>query len=243
MPLREALRGLRHVLRRGGATLRETLTIDMLPQPAAHLAGSMLRDVETLAKGADRIASELAKAVLGGVHPASSSLAEIAARGDHGELFAAAAYPALRDVLLRLGAKDAFVSEAAARSAFAAAHAQMLARDTAHAAIEETPGTDDKAAAEARMAAALTLAMIEARAIRGLPGGRETRVTASALEPVALFSVMLWLQSGAGEEENEAALSAATDLAVALAGDVETAARAGDAARIAALYLEFASHV
>ena len=46
MPLREALRGLRHVLRKGGETLKETMTVDTLPPPAARLAGAVLREVE-----------------------------------------------------------------------------------------------------------------------------------------------------------------------------------------------------
>jgi hypothetical protein len=54
---------------------------------------------------------------------------------------------------------------------------------------------------------------------------------------------MLWLQSQRPEAEDEAALDAATDLAVALAADITTACTARDPAALAALYAEFASHV
>jgi hypothetical protein len=61
--------------------------------------------------------------------------------------------------------------------------------------------------------------------------------------PVALFAVMLWLQSQRPEAEDEAALDAATDLSVALASDVSTACTHGNHQNLAALYIEFASHV
>jgi hypothetical protein len=240
MPLREALRGLRHVMRRGGATFRDTLSVDMLPRPAAELAGSMLRDAEHLARGADRIASDLANKVLGTSGLSPATLDELAATGNDGALFAAGAYPALGSILGRLGVDDAFISEAAARTAFSRALAQ---------ARESEPGTErhdlsqPNGNAQARLGAALTLAMIETRTLRGLSGARDTRVPPAALEPVALFALMLWLQSNARDDENAAALSAATDLSVVLADDIATAVALRDAERLAALYTEFASHV
>ncbi len=243
MPLREALRGLRHVMRRGGATFRDTLSVDVLPRPAADLAGSVLRDAEHLARGADRIASDLAKKVLGGTELSPASLDDLAAAGNDGALFAAGAYPALGSILGRLGVEDAFVSEAAARSAFSQAVAGSGERQSAGEQADIREPQERSANAQARLAARLTLAMIGTRALRGLSGATNTRVPAAALEPVALFSLMLWLQSGAREEENAAALLAATDLAVVLADDITAATAARDTDRLAALYTEFASHV
>ena len=243
MPLREALRGLRHVMRRGGATVRDTLSVDMLPRPAADFAGSVLRDAEYLARGADRIASGLAKKVLGGTELSPATLDDLVVTGNDGALFAAGAYPALGCILERLGVDDAFISEAAARAAFARALAGTRESLPAGAPLQTQEPGERSANAQARLAATLTLAMIETRALRGLSGAHDTRVPAAALEPVAIFSLMLWLQSSAREEENAAALMAATDLSVVLANDITVAAAARDADRLTALYTEFASHV
>lgn len=222
MPLREALRGLRHMLRLGGQTLRETVTVETLPRPASDFAGAVLREVDALAREADDMASRLAAKVLGGAAPAHASLSGLAARPDAEAAFAAAVYAALKAALRRLKAGEAiFVSEAAARAAFAAA----------------APGATGPEAA-----AGLTLALIEARVMRGAPPDGP-RVAAADLPLVAAFAVMLWLQSERAESEDEAALDAAVDLAVALAPDLSAAIAQRDAARLAALYAEFASHV
>lgn len=218
MPLREALRGLRHVLRRGGETLRDTMPMEALPKPAADLAGAVMREVASLARGMDDVASGLAKTVLGrGGPPAIRDLAD---GPEANARFAAAAYAALRAVLRHLGAPGVFVSESGARRA----HAAHLAAGSAS-------------------AADLTLRLIEARVIRDATAAEAARVPGAALEPVAIFALMLWLQADRPEEEGEAALDAAADLAVALAGDVAAAAAAKDAARLSALYAEFAAHV
>ena len=54
---------------------------------------------------------------------------------------------------------------------------------------------------------------------------------------------MLWLQSNRSEAEDEKALEAATDLAVALAAEADAAFRDKDYTQLATLYAEFASHV
>lgn len=215
MPLREALRGLRFLLRRGGETLAETVTLEGLPKPAADLAGAVLREVGGIARNVDEVASGLAKTVLGGDAPQSVTLEDLGGAEDAAARFAAATYVALRSVLRRLGAPGVFISEAAAHHAYA-------------------PGAD---------AATLTVNLLEARVLRGTTAQEAARVPGSALEPVAIFAVLLWLQSTRAEDENEAALDAATDLAVALATDVAKASAARDTARIAALYARYVSHV
>ena len=216
MPLREALRGLRFLLRRGGETLAETITIEGLPRPAADLAGVVMREVEGIARNVDEIASGLAKSVLGGGEAPSVTLDALAA-GDNGARFGAAVYVALRSVLRRLGAPGVFISEAAARQAWV---------------------QGDKADA-----ATLTLRLLAARVVRGTTAEEAARVPGSALEPVAIFAVMLWLQATRSDAENEEALHAATDLAVALAADVARACADRDAPRLAALYTRYAAHV
>ena len=54
---------------------------------------------------------------------------------------------------------------------------------------------------------------------------------------------MLWLQSNRSEAEDEKALEAATDLAVALGLEADAAFTAKDDTALATLYAEFASHV
>lgn len=220
MPLREALRGLRHVLRRGGETFRDTMPMEVLPKPAADLAGAVLREMAGLARGMDDVASGLAKSVLGSAGAARPAIGDPASGPEADARFAAAAYAALRAVLRHLGAPGVFVSETGARRTHA-----------------------EHRAAGATSAADLTLRLIGARVIRDATAAEAARVPGAALEPVAVFALMLWLQAERPEEEGEAALDAAADLAVALAGDVAAAAAAQDAARLAALYAEFAAHV
>lgn len=216
MPLREALRGLRFLLRRGGETLAETLPIETLPKPAADLAGVVLREVEGIARNVDQVASGLAKSILGGADHPSVTLRDLTAGEDGAAAFGAAVYVALRSVLARLGAPGVFVSEAAARRAWA-------------------PDRTD--------AAALTVNLLAARVVRGTTAEEAARVPGSALEPVAIFAVMLWLQSTRSDAENEEALQAATDLTVALAPEVARACAERDLSRIAALYARYAAHV
>lgn len=222
MLLREALRGLRHVLRKGGETVKDTMTVDTLPPPAAHLAGVVLREVEAIAKGMDQAASGLAKKVLGRPDPTAPSLHAITGQQDGDVVFAAAFYAATRAVLRRLGAPGIFISEAGARKAFQ--HFRPFC------------GPD------AEVAATLTVALHNAKVLKGT-SDETACVPASFVEPVALFAVMLWLQSKRPEAEDEAALDAATDLSVALAADVCKACSARNHADLAALYTEFASHV
>lgn len=217
MPLREALRGLRFMLRRGGETLAETITIDGLPKPAADLAGAVFREVGGIVRNMDEIASDIAKSLIGAQGQPALTLNALAADATADAHFGAAVYVALRSVLRRLGAPGVFVSEAAARRAW---HADQM--------------TD---------AAALTIRLLNERVVRGTTAQEAARVAGSALEPVAIFAVMLWLQSTRTDDENEAALDAATDLSVALALEVGQACAARDAARIAALFARYASHV
>ena len=224
MPLREALRGLRHVLRRGGGSLADTLSVDVLPQPAADLAGAFLRDMGGLARNVDEVASGIAKSVLGGGDPPTIGLAEFGLLQNAGARFGEAVYVALQSVLKRLGAAEVFVSEAAARKVYG-------------------PAMAGDAATPAGAAASLTLALLSARVIRDAQTHAAAQVPEAAQQPVAIFAVLLWLQSARSDPENEAALDAATDLAVALAAEVTAACANHDAGRLAQLYEKYAPHV
>ena len=217
MPLREALRGLRFLLRRGGETVADTISIQSFPKPAADIADVIFREVSGIARNMDEIASGLAKTVLGGHDTQNRTLEDLGATERAEVQFGQAVYVALKTVLRRLGAPGVFVSEAAARAAWQA-----------------RPGAD---------AASLTLGLLNARVVRGATAQDAARVPGSALEPVAIFSVLLWLQSSRSDDENAVALDAATDLSVAIAPDVARACTAGDVAQIAGLYARYVAHV
>ncbi len=221
MPLREALRGLRHVMRRGGESLRDTVPVGSLPEPAQAIAGAVLREVGQIARSVDLVASGLAKRVLGGTAPAAPPLGD----GAGGEAaFAAAAYAALRAALRRIGAAETFISEVAARSAYRA--------------LGSAGGRE-----AARLGADLTLCLIAARVVREADAAPDARLPGPAIAPVAVFAVVLWMLADRAEHDGEAALDAAIDLSIAIAADIRAAAQAGDAARLTALFAEFADHV
>ncbi len=225
MPLREALRGLRHLLRRGGQALRETAPADSLPRPAADIAKAVLREADQFAQGLDVMASGIAKSVLGGGAASAPMLHDLRLDERAQTQFAAAVYQALSSVLRRLGAVEAFVSEVAAGRAFAAVTEDATAQD------------------DARTAAGLVIGLLEARVIRDTAAALDSRVPPADIEPVAIFAVMLWLLSERSEQENQAALESATDLAVALSDEVVAGCRSRDAAKIESLLRTYACHV
>lgn len=221
-PLREALRGIRFLLRRGGATVADTLTLDALPDPAASLAKRMIREVEGIARTVDEAASAAAKGVLGAHDSPSEKLDELVGHSAAAAEFGRAIYAALDAVMRRMDVTDAFISEMSARSVFAAWR-------------QDHPGGEPL-----DWAADLTLRLLSARVIRGAvpaAGGSKT------VEPVAVFAVMLWLQSERSESENEAVLEAATDIAVAKSKEIVATVNSGNKGAIAALYRKYIDHV
>jgi hypothetical protein len=221
-PLREALRGIRFLLRRGGATVADTLVLDTLPDPAADLARRMIREVEGIARSVDEAATAAAKTVLGGQNSPSQTLDKLVTHTAPAADFGRAIYLALDAVLRRIGVGDTFISEMSARACFAA-----WCQDHQDGELED-------------WAAELTVRLLEARVIRGaVPSRDEVR----DVEAVALFAVLLWLQSDRSDSENEAVLEAASDIALARAQEVGTTIRSGDQTRIAALYRKYVDHV
>lgn len=229
MPLREALRGLRFLLRRGGETLAETITVEALPKPASHLASAVMNEVGGIVRSVDTVASSAAKKILGGTENPTAPLAELVHHETAEAEFAQAIYVALTAVLRRFGATSFFVSEMSARSTFAAWRKQ----DT---------GTE-----AGQHAADLTLRLLDARVIRGIATERTGLPTAGsvpgALDGAALFAVLLWLQSTRSDAENEAALDAAADIALAKTPEITRALSARNLDEIAALYRKYVDHV
>lgn len=229
LPLREALRGLRHGLRRSRRALREGVPLEALPGPAALLAGPVLESLDTLAGGLDAAGTDLARRLLGGDAHHVPPFDVLAADPHREELLAEAAYAALRGALLRMGDGEAFVSEAAARRA-----------------VQAVGGTG-AGAEPSRLAADLALRLIDAQVIRDLAPVPSLRVEASRAPAVAVVAALLWLMADRRDAgpglDSDAALDAATDLAVALAGEIAPAVAGRDIGALAALLDQFAPHV
>ena len=225
MPMRDALRGLRHAVRRGSETLLDVMPVGSLPRPAADLAGAVLHEVSVFAKGVNDVASGLARLALGGSAKPQGSLQNLTLHQGAEDGFAQGFYVALRAVLRHLNAPSAYISETAARSAYLALTPQQ------------------RLGSDASIAAALSLALAEAKVLRGLSAADAARVPGQSLDHIAIFAVMLWLQSHRSVAEDQKALEAAADLAVALAVEADAAFTAKDSSALATLYVEFASHV
>lgn len=225
MPLREALRGLRFLLRRGRDTVAETLSLDALPKPASSLAAVVLREADDLAKSVDTVASKAFKTVLGGQDSPSASLDQIILHDGAEKEFAGAIYLALSSVLNRLGAESAFVSEMSARACF------------------EEWRQDGLAGEPSDWLADLTLRLRDARVIRGVQSDKQGAVSVPDMEALAIFAVLLWLQSSRSEAENEAALDSAADITRARSAEITAAVQSNSRDAVAALFRKYVSHV
>lgn len=220
MPLREALRGLRFLLRRGGETLADTLTVDALPKPAADLASAVITEMGGIVRSVDSVASSAAKKFLGGQDSPTAALEDLIHRDTAEAEFGQAIYVALGAVLRRFGPSSFFISEMAARATFLAWRQDLPATAPDH------------------RAADLTLRLLESRVIRGVPGDK-----APVLDAAAVFAVLLWLQSSRSDAENEAALDAAADIAQAKSAEILRAVEGRSLDRLAALYRKYVDHV
>jgi hypothetical protein len=225
MPLREALRAMRHMLRKGGETLIETMPNGPKSGPGAKMARVVLREVEAFAKGVDQMTSGVAKIVLGAAEQRAPTLHDTAGPDVPDAAFSVACYAALRAVMGHLGVSGVFISEAGIRHAYQDIAGQLGQR------------TDSAIAAD------LTLALLDARVIKGATAAEAAQVPGAALEQVAVFSVMLWLQTDRPDGEDAAALQAASDLSVALAPEIAAACTGHNATKLAALFGEFAPRV
>lgn len=227
MPLREALRAMRHMLRKGGETLFDTLPVAGLPVPG--LAGAVLEQVEAIARGVDQVTSGMAKMLLTPTKQRGPSLPGIAGQQTPDAAFATACYAALRAALLHLGIAGVFLSEAAIRQAYC----KVMAGH------EGEP--------EAQLAARLTLALLAGKVMKGVTATEAAHVPGAGLDQVAIFAVMLWLQTDRPEGEDAAALEAATDMALALSADIARACATRNPdenpAALTALFKEFAPRV
>lgn len=225
LPLREALRALRHIVHRGGRTVRETIGPGVLPAPAADVAVALLDEARHAARTMESAVSDVAKSVIGPRAEPALSLDRIGDVPDAERRLAASTYSALGAILARLGVTSAFVSEAAARQVYAAVAARTPVRT----------GAD--------LAGDLMLALLDARIIRGIGPGAAAGPGGASPEAVAVFALLLWMQADRSDADDEAALDSATDLSAALAAEISAAVVLRDRQRLANLQAKYASHV
>lgn len=214
-PLKDMARSLRFVAERGGRTLKEALPLDILPDPAARAADAALATLRKVGREADRSVSALAHALLDRKDP-SPSLSQTADTG-----FAAAIHDGLRVALSQMGVESSLISETAAGRAWATVH-------------QAGPGGKDS-----ETAAALFVALVQFHAVREAIWREESKpLLPTDTARVAIFAVLLAML--ADPSGHAALLPAATDLALALRGDL---ADNDDATALAALFEEFRNHV
>jgi hypothetical protein len=225
VPLREMLRGIRFMVKRGGEALRSRATADRLPKPAADIANAVLDEMMGLGHRVNAQVSVLAKSMIGTEPDSDIMLEDLSATEAPANLFAATLYPAMKLATARMSLTGAFVSEAAARKAFA-----------------ETV-TSQKHVSGAHMAATLTFALIDAPVLQGHITSANPLLNGEEAKAVAIFAVLLWLQSPREEADQEMALMSAVDLSGIFAKQIVTACGTRDAAALALLYAKYADNV
>lgn len=215
-PIKDIARSLRFVAEVSGRTLRKTLPLDALPDPAARVAESALSALLKVGREAERGASKLAHTLLDrDLPPPLSDASEAEAEAS----FAAAAQDGLRAALSQLGAETSLVSESATRRAW---------RMVAH----EGSGHRDSATA-----AALFTALEQAQVLRDAVWA-EGALPAPEAERIATFALLLAML--ADHTSFKAALPAAVDIALAIRQDI---ASADTQERLETLFDEFRDHV
>jgi len=222
LPLREALRMMRHGFRQSGRAVKRASRGVGGYMPLPRLAESVLSEVEVAVKDVDRVTSRLGRRFLHGAtadrKPDKDSFASL----DENEL-GSIAYAALAAVLKHMSLTDVYVSEAAARRVFA-----------------EVSGKSDPA--KGVDASMLFFGLLDGRVI-GNAGEEASDAGRRMSAAIAIFALLLWLHSDCADPYQVDALLAASDLAVALKSDLAQAVSARDGQKLARLLDEFSPHV
>lgn len=223
LPVRETFRALRYRFRQNGRLFRRLTQKLRAKMPFPNAAGKVYEEFEGVVKDVDTFASNVGRKLLkGSTDEILSTPASLQASDN--DTLAKVAYSALCSILRRLGGKEAYVSEAAAHKAFEKVNARAELR-------------------QSETAAALLLTLLDEKAVTYplRPAGAETPNPAS--EAIAVFALLLWMQSDCDDPLSGEALFAACDLSAALKDDIEDRVKERDAAGIAALFEEFSPHV
>jgi hypothetical protein len=219
LPVREKFRALRHRFRQNGRLIRRATNKVRMHLPFPAVTTKVLAEFEGAVKGVERLASNLGRRLLKGSTAEILTNAPSLRIGDNSKL-AGVAYSALSSIIGHFGIKGAYVSEAAARNAFASVNARSDLR-------------------QSETAAALMLSLLDEKAVTfSAEGGGQPLE-----EPVIVFALLLWLQSDCDDPYTGEALHAASDISVALTADIAESAASRDEKRLAGLFEEFSPHV
>lgn len=225
VPLREALRGLRHVLRSGGETLAQAVPLESLPQEAAALTRGAMKTADGIARRIDHTASQMAHRFLCPLAPDDATLQNLMKRGlSAADDFGVLSYEGLALILKEIGPRQAFISEAGARRAWLHVAGSDPQRD---------PAT---------LAAALFVALREQKVLRDVEAEPAGALEPGEVVPVAIFALLLWLLTrpdGASTLEQSLTQSRALTRAQTIARDIARAASVGNTTRIAELFAQF----
>jgi hypothetical protein len=223
LPVRETFRALRYRFRQNGRIIRRLTKKFRSKVPFPHAAGKIFEEFEGVVKDVDKFASDVGRKLLNG------STEEILATGaslqtSDNDTLAKVAYSALCSILLHLGSKEDYVSEAAAHKAFEKVNARSELR-------------------QSETAAALLLTLLDENVVAVSAKPAEAGAPKPLTAAIAVFALLLWMQSDCDDPLSGEALHAACDLSVALKNDILRRVELRDETGIAGLFEEFSPHV
>ena len=223
LPVRETFRALRYRFRQNGRLIRRLSKKLRSKMPFSNTTGKMFEEFEGVVKDVDKFASNVGRKLLHGSTDEILAKAASLQTSDNDTL-AKVAYSALCSISRRLGSREAYVSEAAAHKAFEKVSARAELR-------------------QSETAAALLLTLLDEKVIACPANPAENAAAQPHLEAIAVFALLLWMQSDCDDPLSGEALFAACDLSAALKDDIAGSVERKDAAGIAALFEEFSPHV
>jgi hypothetical protein len=223
LPVRETFRALRYRFRQNGRLIRRLSKKLRSKVPFSNAAGKVFEEFEGVVKDVDTFASNVGRKLLKGSTEEILATAASLKTSDNDTL-AKVAYSALCSILRRLGSKEAYVSEAAAHKAFEKVN-------------------DRSELKQSETAAALLLTLLDEKAVAHSAKPAEAGAPKALPEAIAIFALLLWMQSDCDDPLSGEALYASCDLSLALKDDITRCVELRDEAGIARLFEEFSPHV
>ena len=220
LPVRETFRALRYRFRQNGRFIRRLTKKFRSKVPFPSAAGKMYEQFEGVVKDVDKFASNVGRKLLKGSTEEILATAASLQTSDNDTL-AKVAYSALCSILRHLGSSEAYVSEAAAHKAFEKVNARVDLR-------------------QSEIAAAALLTLLDEKVIVRSAGIDALNLSTEA---IAVFALLLWMQSDCDDPLSGEALYAACDLSLALRDEVLIRVEGRDKTAIAGLFEEFSPHV
>jgi hypothetical protein len=220
LPVRETFRALRYRFRQNGRIIRRLTKKFRSKVPFPNAAGKMYEQFEGVVKDVDKFASNVGRKLLKGSTEEILATAVSLQTSDNDTL-AKIAYSALCSIIRHLGSSDAYVSEAAAHKAFEKVNARAELRQSETAAVSLLTLLDEKV-------------IVRSAGIDALK---------PSTEAIAVFALLLWMQSDCDDPLSGEALFAACDLSFALRDEISIRVERRDKTAIAGLFEEFSPHV